>query len=318
MGLLFARYWVEYTQRYGGDHGYKTYKQLDAEWTNIEAAANWLWATANVQDEFIEDKDAARMFCNLTQALVKFAWFTGKWDDIVFSRTRSYEANKALQDWIQAGWSAHNVAIVYFDRACIDDTILWTDRCSEAWNRSNNKQHQMIAVQLHGLISEERDDLEKAESLYKEALTVFRDLKDDSNIIGTLHRLASVARQRKDFKVSVEYCNEALELSQKVDSKEFQSAILCSMGGIALDCDNSKDARKWFELALPLAKEIAHLILIAEAQSGLASVYEAEGREDLALPLAQEALKIYERLRTPDADVRKWVDMLEQRIESKE
>lgn len=318
MGLLFARYWVDYTQRYGGDYGYKTFNQLDAEWTNIEATADWLWATANVQGELIEDKDAVRMFCNLTQALVKFAWFAGKWDDIVFLRTRSYEANEALQDWIQVGWSAYNVAIVYFNRACIDDAILWADRCSETWNRSNNKKHQMMAVQLHGLISEERDDLEKAESFYKEALTVFRDLNDESNIIGTLLRLASVARQRKDFKISVGYCNEALELSQKVGDKEFQSAIFCSLGSIALDRDHWKDARKWFELALPLAKEIAHLILIAEAQSGLASVYEADGREDLALPLAQEALKIYERLHIPNAEERKWVEMLEKRSEAKE
>ncbi len=72
-----------------------------------------------------------------------------------------------------------------------------------------------------------------------------------------------------------------------------------------------EDARKWFELALPLAKEIAQLILIAGVQSGLACVYEAEERADLALPLAREALNIYERLRVPDAEEREWVEKLE-------
>jgi hypothetical protein len=37
--------------------------------------------------------------------------------------------------------------------------------------------------------------------------------------------------------------------------------------------------------------------LIAEAQCGLACVYEAEGRPDKALLLSQEALTTYERLR---------------------
>jgi hypothetical protein len=43
--------------------------------------------------------------------------------------------------------------------------------------------------------------------------------------------------------------------------------------------------------------------LIAQAQHGLARVWEEEGRPDLALPLAQEALAIYERLQHSNVSV---------------
>jgi hypothetical protein len=44
---------------------------------------------------------------------------------------------------------------------------------------------------------------------------------------------------------------------------------------------------------------------------GLAHVHKAEGRADLVLPLAQEALKIYERLQHMDlAEVRELVERL--------
>ena len=46
----------------------------------------------------------------------------------------------------------------------------------------------------------------------------------------------------------------------------------------------------------------------------LARVYEAEGRADLAAPLGQEALKIYERLQHKDVkEVKEFVKRLEKR-----
>jgi hypothetical protein len=50
---------------------------------------------------------------------------------------------------------------------------------------------------------------------------------------------------------------------------------------------------------------------VAAAKHGLARAREAEGRSDLALPLAQEALKIYEQLQYKDlAEVREFVEKL--------
>ena len=71
------------------------------------------------------------------------------------------------------------------------------------------------------------------------------------------------------------------------------------------------EAREWFEKALKVANELGLNWLIAQARYGLARVYHAEGRADLALPLAQEALKIYERLQHRDlAAGRELVDRL--------
>jgi hypothetical protein len=51
--------------------------------------------------------------------------------------------------------------------------------------------------------------------------------------------------------------------------------------------------------------------LVASDQYRLARVWEAEGRTDLALPLAEEALKIYERLQDKDlAEARELVERL--------
>ena len=62
---------------------------------------------------------------------------------------------------------------------------------------------------------------------------------------------------------------------------------------------------------MPMSIEVGRVEVIARIQFGLAYVQEAEGHSDLALPLAQEALKIYERLQHGDlAKVQKLVEKL--------
>src|SRR5205085_205016 len=76
-GMRFAEYWVTYAQRYGGDseESYKTFDRLEAEWMNLDAAAEWLWQTATVGDEGVGDKNAAQKLNDLTMLLNQFLWF---------------------------------------------------------------------------------------------------------------------------------------------------------------------------------------------------------------------------------------------------
>jgi len=96
--------------------------------------------------------------------------------------------------------------------------------------------------------------------------------------------------------------------------KEVQTVGIGYQGRLAIDTGKWAEAREWCEQALALARKIGHIEVIAQAQHGLARVYEAEGRADLALPLAQEALAIYERLQHRDlAETRELVERLQGR-----
>jgi hypothetical protein len=65
---------------------------------------------------------------------------------------------------------------------------------------------------------------------------------------------------------------------------------------LALDDEKWTEAGKYFEQAVSLARIVGRDDLLAQSEYGLSRVHEAEERSDLALPLAQDALKIYERL----------------------
>jgi uncharacterized protein HemY len=87
-----------------------------------------------------------------------------------------------------------------------------------------------------------------------------------------------------------------LEIYQQQNANDKVLTVSLQLGLLALDRNQWSEARKWFEEALPLAREIGRIESIAWTQIGLAKVWEAEGRADLALPLAQEAVATFERL----------------------
>jgi TatA/E family protein of Tat protein translocase len=312
-GMDFARYWVDYAERYGGSGkgSYKTYDRLEGEWANLEVAANWLWEKAGVQGETVGDKDAARMLVDLACALKQFLWFGGRWDERVQLSARAYEAACAMQDWSSAGWGAYYVARIHFNRARTDDAALWADRCAEAWARGGSKSEQATATDMRGLVAWQRKDYDEAERLCREALSVWRNLGLDEDVAMVLNSLGGFARKRQDYDAAERHYREGLDLARKIDNKDFQATLLGNLGELAHAHEQWAEARQLYEQELALAREVGRLDLIAGAQSGLARVWEAEGRADLALPLAQEALRVYERLQHRDlAEARELVERL--------
>ncbi len=107
------------------------------------------------------------------------------------------------------------------------------------------------------------------------------------------------------------YFLEALDLAQKIVDITIQVSVSSYLGELNIERNRLSEARKWFEHAMPMSIEVGRVEVIARIQFGLAYVQEAEGHADLALPLAQEALKIYERLQHGDlAKVQKLVEKL--------
>jgi tetratricopeptide (TPR) repeat protein len=321
-GMRFARYWLAYSATYSGqiEESYKAYDQLEAEWTNLDVTAEWLWQTAAVQTHTeqsaerkvkVGDTDAARMLNGLSDMLNKFLNFTGHWDERIKLNTRVYETLCALEDWSNAGWAAYRIAYIHYNRANTVEAMLWADRCAEAWARGGDKDNQAEGIRMRGQVARQRKDYDAAERLLQDALIIYRDLKSDGDVTNVLNDLGELEDERKQFNTAERYYREALELAQKIKSREQEIEITGNLGELALDRKQWTEARKWFEQQLPLAKEVGRQELIAHAQYGLARVNEAEGRADLALPLAQEALKIYERLQHRDlAEARELVERL--------
>jgi tetratricopeptide (TPR) repeat protein len=316
-GMRFAEYWVNYARQYGGAgvESYQTFDRLEAEWANLDAAAEWLWQTAAVQETGVGDKDAAWWLNDLSATLGSFLWYGGCWEEEVRLNSRGYEAIRALNEWSKAGWRAYYVAFIHYNRADTDEAGHWADRSTEAWERGGNKSEQGTGMYLRGLVAYQRKDYDAAERLFQEALECCLNPKDERLMVRVLYGLGGMARELESFDVAQGHLKEALALAKKISFKEGQAISTGRLGAVARDCSRWAEASEWYEKGLQVAREIGRQDLIAESLAGLAFVREAEARPDLALTLAQEALMIYERLRHKEvATTRELVERLRKKV----
>lgn len=149
---------------------------------------------------------------------------------------------------------------------------------------------------MQGLITWQRNDYDEAERLLQKALAIDQELGMNEDVTAVLMDLGDIARERKEYDNAERYYRQASEQELKTVHKMEHAICNGNLGELALDCKKWAEAGKCFENALHAARELTFVGLMAKAQAGLARVYEAEGRLDLALSLAHEALAIYERL----------------------
>lgn len=293
MGMRFAEYWVDYARQYGGSsRNYAMFDRLESEWPNLEVATEWLLEmTGNKEAE-----NAEQMVVRMVRALERFLRFSGRWDAHLKMNEQAYHIATKIRDWGNAGWCARDVAWTHYYQMRLEDATTWAEKCAVAWAQRPDRHRESIVLKLKGVIAKQRKDYATAEQLFQKALTIRREIGDETGVAIMLNDFGELAYEQKNYATAEKYFREALVLDERSGRGERRATRYGNLGQLVLDCKQWDDARKWFEQELTLAQEIGRLDLIAQAQYGLAHVHEAEGRSDLALPLAQESLKIYERL----------------------
>jgi tetratricopeptide (TPR) repeat protein len=200
---------------------------------------------------------------------------------------------------------------MYYKRTRTNEAIVWLRRCEEAWERGGTQGDKATALRLGGLIAQQCKKFDEAERLLQAALSIRLTLNNDREVAFVLISLAHLAQEQKNYESAEKYFLEALDLAQKIVDITIQVSVSSYLGELNIERNRLSEARKWFEHAMPMSIEVGRVEVIARIQYGLAYVQEAEGHADLALPLAQEALKIYERLQHGDlAKVQKLVEKL--------
>jgi tetratricopeptide (TPR) repeat protein len=156
-----------------------------------------------------------------------------------------------------------------------------------------------LANVMHLIAQQGKDYGETGRALHQ-ALKIFRDLGEDEDVIIVLDDLGKLASEHKEYDAAHQHYREALELSWHIEDQEKQSFYSGKIGKLMMERKRSAEARQWFIQERDLAEGIGQVDLIAQAKYGIALTWEAEGFPKQALPLAQEALAIYERLQHRD------------------
>jgi tetratricopeptide (TPR) repeat protein len=318
-GMRFARHWMGYVEQYGrAGKSNPMFDRLETEWVNLDRAVDLLLGITSEECDVVTNKESANILFELINSLDCFLCFWGRWDDNIRINIRAHEIACQRKDWADAGWQAYRVTSIYYKRNQKEEAEFWAKKCEQAWFQVGDVPSQALTLWIRGLIAEQREEYETAKMNYGDVYNIWRNLGRNKEIAITLRDLGRVERRQEQYETAERHYLSALELLTNIDSTLEQPEIVGELGKIALTRMEWRQAQKWFTLEHKLAKMLDSLELIAQSQYGLACVHEAEKRADLALPLAQEALKIFERLQHRDlAEVREFVKKLEKAVSGK-
>jgi uncharacterized protein HemY len=188
---------------------------------------------------------------------------------------------------------------------------VWAEKCTRAWELGNDKHGKAMSVMIRATMTDKQDEFI---NLAESALAIWgRETSREK--LEALAILGMLAAERKEYIVAERFFYQAVELADTNKDIDFAGSAHDYLGELALERRNWVEARKQFEQTLAIARELGRIELTAQAQYGLARVHEAEEHLHLALSLAREALKIFERLRVSEvANVRELVEGLEKKM----
>lgn len=214
-GMRFAQYWVDYADRHG--HGsYKSYDQLEAEWTNLDITADWLWKVVHIQGNLVRDENAAKILNDLAHALSFYLLFGGRWDEGVEINEHAYRTAKALGDLSSASSFAYRIAWINLKRLNSNSAIPWIQRGEES--AGDDLFLLPTAKWMQGMVEIHRKNFDDAERLLWEAIKLS---PTDVDKAISFNFLGSLARNRKEYLVAEEYYKQAIDIARQKNQMNF-------------------------------------------------------------------------------------------------
>jgi tetratricopeptide (TPR) repeat protein len=98
----------------------------------------------------------------------------------------------------------------------------------EAMERGGNRRDKAIAIQLQGLIAEQRQNYAEAERLYQDALAIYRELGKEADEAIVLNDLGDVARSQRHYDRAESYYKQALAIAKKLGLKKTKLIFLAT------------------------------------------------------------------------------------------
>lgn len=159
------------------------------------------------------------------------------------------------------------------------------------------KGKKLVADSLYALGTKLRgDEPEKAAGIYKEALELYKNIRDErgeAEVLGGFGLIYSAS----DGEKSMYYYKEALIAREKVDDKFLIGNSLNSIGSVYYSfLKNYQEAIKFFDKAAIIRKEIGDLPNLGRTLSNIAQTYEKMGLSEQALEYYNQSLEISKNL----------------------
>ncbi len=290
------------------ENGYSKHDRfpaLEAAWPGIAPALPRFLAGDNARLQTV------------CEALSDFLNFQGLWDEWVALSEKAETKAVAAGDHDNAGWRACHACFIHSLRQQADAVLLCADRAAIHWETAEaGARERAAAIQMRGIGHQLKEDYPAAISAYREAVDLHRSLDAEGVYVATiatsLNDLAEAERLSGDLDAAEGHYREALRVARAVSDDEGVATYTGNLAELALNRGDWPTAESLAREALPLSEAVHRKELIAFDNYRLAKALERQGQAAEALPHAQRAVEIFNRLGLPNlADAQAVLDECE-------
>ena len=165
-----------------------------------------------------------------------------------------------------------------------------------------------------GILFEKKKEFKKSEYFYKKSLKIATESNNVKNEILVYLNLASLYIEINDQKKALDYANKALELSEKIGSKEYIASSNKKIGNVYNQMGKYKRAIKYLQLANRVYLEIGYLHYILDVYKELIIAYDGIKDYQNAFVYSQEYITYNDSIN--NIETKKSLDVLNTKYET--
>ncbi|MEA2203306.1 MAG: hypothetical protein QOE77_82 [Blastocatellia bacterium] len=227
----------------------------------------------------------------------------GYWDEAIRRGMQAFEAAKALNDSWHVGFFSDSLSSMYMVRGNYELAKQYCELAINMARKLDGKQELAASLHQSGILAHHQGDWEEARRLYDESLEIKRKLGNLLGVSKTLHQLAMLAVDNEDLPEARRLYDESLEIDKKLGHEEGMGNALQGLGKLAELQGDLLEARRLFEASLEISGKLGDQRRIGSISYSLGRLAEKASNKAEAARLFGEALVIFERLKSPSADI---------------
>ena len=242
-----AEYYLEKARQYR-DENMPQWRELDVDWPNIAAAADWVAALP------LKKEDDARLVGNFALALKQ----------VIFRRKLPGQA------WLEAGARAferlgekynqalmyNQLGLAYEDRGDYDRALEWYEKSVEIKKDIGDRAGLAATYNNIASIHYNRGDYKSALQRFEEAAKILEELGDRAELATTYNNIGEVYRACGDYDRALEWHDKARKIREEICDSAGMATTYNNIGLIYYARGDYERALEWYEKARKILEEL--------------------------------------------------------------
>lgn len=215
----------------------------------------------------------------------------------------SLEINQSLGDRGGIASNLHQLARLAHDQHELEKARYLYNESLEIKKSLGNQVGIASALHQLAILSQDQGQLEEARRLYNESLEINKSLGNQGGIALGLHQLAVLSHFQGNLEQARRLYNQSLEIKKSLGNQRGIASGLHQLAILSQVQGDLEEARRFYSESLEINRNLGNQPGIAKTLGQLGRLAEGQDRNAEATQHFQEAVAIFEKLKSPSAEM---------------